>query len=240
MQSLLVVKNLTKKHPSGGASHLFKELNMEVRLKDSIAIQGPSGHGKSTLLRVLASLEGDHSDCLALHGRSVSAWGPCEWRKKVCYVPQQPALVPGTIEDNLTLVSKLHHRKFDQKLAAKLIDEVGLGELDWSQDAAALSGGQKQRIQLVRSMLLESDILLLDEVSSALDAQSKLAVEATLKKWREDKGVALIWVTHEQDQAKRVANRFWYLENGVLTSDTIEKDGHLPPQDEAVSTGGEM
>lgn len=171
MQSLLVIKDLTKRHPSGGTSHLFKQLNMEVRSRDSIAIQGPSGHGKSTLLRVLAALEGDHSDCLALHGRSVAAWGPCEWRKKVCYVPQQPALVPGTIEDNLTLVSKLHHRRFDQKLAAKLIDEVGLGELDWSQDAAALSGGQKQRVQLVRSMLLESDILLLDEVSSALDTK---------------------------------------------------------------------
>jgi putative ABC transport system ATP-binding protein len=200
---------------------------MEVRPRDVIAIQGPSGQGKSTLLRVLAALDNIQGGHLSLHGRPVASWGPCEWRKRVCYVPQQPAMLPKTVEDNLALVSKLHQRKFDQDLAKRLMDEVGLGELNWSQNPAELSGGQKQRVQLVRSMLLGSDILLLDEATSALDAQSKQAVESMLMRWKDEMGTALIWVTHEHEQAVRVANRFWYLEDGDL-SETVKKDDYPP------------
>lgn len=71
-------------------------------------------------------------------------------------------------------------------------------------------------------MLLSSDILLLDEATSALDAQSKQAVESMLMRWKEEMGTALIWVTHEQEQAVRVANRFWHLENGALL-ETVKK-----------------
>ncbi|MZQ84219.1 ATP-binding cassette domain-containing protein [Paenibacillus sp. 5J-6] len=200
---------------------------MEVRPRDVIAIQGPSGQGKSTLLRVLAALDNIQGGHLSLHGRPVVSWGPCEWRKRVCYVPQQPAMLPKTVEDNLALVSKLHQRKFDQDLAKRLMVEVGLGDVSWSQNPAELSGGQKQRVQLVRSMLLGSDILLLDEATSALDAQSKQAVESMLMRWKDEMGTALIWVTHEHEQAVRVANRFWYLENGDL-SETVKK-GEYPP-----------
>lgn len=200
---------------------------MDVKPKDVIAIQGPSGQGKSTLLRVLAALDNIHGGRLSLHGRSIDSWGPCEWRKRVCYVPQQPAMLPKTVEDNLALVSKLHQRKFDQSLAKRLMDEVGLDDLSWSQNPAELSGGQKQRVQLVRSMLLSSDILLLDEATSALDAQSKQAVESMLMRWKEEMGTALIWVTHEQEQAVRVANRFWHLENGALL-ETVKKDDLTP------------
>lgn len=200
---------------------------MDVWSRDVIAIQGPSGQGKSTLLRVLAALDSIHGGRLSLHGRPVDSWGPCEWRKRVCYVPQQPAMLPKTVEDNLALVSKLHQRKFDQPLAKRLMDEVGLGDLSWSQNPAELSGGQKQRLQLVRSMLLSSDILLLDEATSALDAQSKQAVETMLMRWKDEMGTALIWVTHEHEQAVRVANRLWYLENGAL-SETVKKEDLTP------------
>nr|WP_276562774.1 ATP-binding cassette domain-containing protein [Paenibacillus anseongense] len=223
MQPFFVIENVHKNHPNGGGTPLFKQISVEVKPKDVIAIQGPSGQGKSTLLRVLAALDNIQSGRLSLHGRSVESWGPCEWRKQVCYVPQQPAMLPKTVEDNLALVSKLHQRKFDQPLAKRLMDEVGLGDLSWSQNPAELSGGQKQRVQLVRSMLMGSDILLLDEATSALDAQSKQAVESMLMRWKEERGTALVWVTHEQEQAERVANRFWYLENGVL-SERVKKD----------------
>lgn len=167
-----------------------------------------------------------------LHGRPVDSWGPCEWRKRVCYVPQQPAMLPKTVEDNLALVSKLHQRKFDQSLAQRLMDKVGLGDLGWSQNPAELSGGQKQRIQLVRSMLLCSDILLLDEATSALDAQSKQAVESMLMRWKDEMGTAVIWVTHEHEQAVRVANRFWYLENGDLSETVKQGDSTLNSLDQ--------
>lgn len=84
---------------------------------------------------------------LSLHGRLVTSWGPSEWRKKVCYVPQQPIMLPTTVADKLALVSKLHQRSFDKPLAQNLMEQVGLGDLNWSQKTADLSGGQKQRVQ---------------------------------------------------------------------------------------------
>ncbi|MDF2647482.1 MAG: transporter [Paenibacillus sp.] len=131
-------------------------------------------------------------------------------------------MLPTTVADNLALVSKLHQRSFDKPLALSLMEQVGLGDLNWSQKAADLSGGQKQRVQLVRSMLLGADILLLDEVTSALDSHSKQAVEDTLTNWLEERGGGLIWVTHEMEQAKRVGNRFWYLNRGSITESVPE------------------
>ncbi|SDO10789.1 putative ABC transport system ATP-binding protein [Paenibacillus sp. yr247] len=216
-QPILVIEQLHKKHPNGTSAPLFEQISTNVLPQDRIAILGPSGQGKSTLLRVIATLEHSDGGSLSLYGRLISSWGPSEWRKRVCYVPQQPAMLPTTVGDNLAVVSKLHKRNFDQPLAKKLMGQVGLDDLDWSQKAADLSGGQKQRVQLVRSMLLKADILLLDEVTSALDVESKQAVENTLMKWHEEQGTGLIWVTHEHEQARRISNRFWYLDNGALS-----------------------
>lgn len=223
LQPILVIENLHKKHPNEGLTPLMEQINTNVLPKDRIAILGPSGQGKSTLLRILSTLENMDSGNLCLHGRLVASWGPNEWRKKVCYVPQQPVMLPTTVADNLALVSKLHQRSFDKPLALSLMEQVGLGDLNWSQKAADLSGGQKQRVQLVRSMLLGADILLLDEVTSALDSHSKQAVEDTLMNWIEERGGGLIWVTHEMEQAKRVGNRFWYLNCGSL-SESVPED----------------
>ncbi|NRF89520.1 ATP-binding cassette domain-containing protein [Paenibacillus frigoriresistens] len=200
----------------------MERISANVMPKDRIAILGPSGQGKSTLLRMLSTLESMDGGSLSLHGQQVASWGPSEWRKKVCYVPQHPVMLPITVADNLALVSKLHQRNFDKSLALSLMEQVGLGDLSWSQKAADLSGGQKQRVQLVRSMLLGADILLLDEVTSALDAHSKQAVEDTLMNWLEEREAGLIWVTHEMEQAKRVGNRFWYLNRGLLAESVPE------------------
>ncbi|TXK81859.1 ATP-binding cassette domain-containing protein [Paenibacillus sp. N3.4] len=206
----LLIEHIHKKHPNGGQTPLFECISAQVAKCDRIAILGPSGQGKSTLLRMMAALEQSDSGSLILDGRPVSVWNPSEWRKKVCYVPQQAVMLPISVEDNLALASKLHQRPFDQPLARKLMEQVGLADLKWSQKAIELSGGQKQRIQLVRSMLLRADFLLLDEVTSALDAQSKLAVEHMLKQWNEEQGVGLVWVTHDHEQAARVSQRFWF------------------------------
>ncbi|NEW06303.1 ATP-binding cassette domain-containing protein [Paenibacillus sp. SYP-B3998] len=208
---------------------MFDRINATILMGDRIAMLGPSGQGKSTLLRLLARLDLIDSGRLTLHGKESAGWHPSDWRKKVCYVPQLPVMLPTTVADNLAVASKLHQRKFDKPLALELMEQVGLGELDWNQKAADLSGGQKQRLQLVRSLLLRPDLLLLDEVTSALDGQSKQAVERLLMRWCEQERLSLVWVTHEEQQARRVSNRLWILEGGTLvegsTAVVIERSG---------------
>ncbi|MEW9700516.1 ATP-binding cassette domain-containing protein [Paenibacillus sp. SI8] len=197
-------------------------MHATINTGDRIAVLGPSGQGKSTLLRTMARLELIEAGSLTLHGRQMANWLPNEWRKKVCYVPQLPAMLPVTVADNLAMASKLHQSGFDQKLATALMEQVGLAELDWRHKAAELSGGQKQRVQLVRSLLLRPDILLLDEVTSALDVQSKQAVETLLAGWSEQEGTSFVWVTHDQEQARHVCRRLWHLENGELSEVTAD------------------
>lgn len=141
------------------------------------------------------------------------------WRMNICYVAQQAIMLPGTIKDNLMTSSKIHNRPFEEDFARRLIKEVGLDELDWEKQAGDLSGGEKQRIALVRSLLLQPKILLLDEITASLDQQSKEVVEQLLIKLHQKEEIAFIWVTHDTEQAKNISERIWYMEDGKLASD---------------------
>ncbi|MBD0380800.1 ABC transporter ATP-binding protein [Paenibacillus sedimenti] len=235
---VLVIERLHKHHPNGGPNALFDQINANVSLGERVAILGQSGQGKSTMLRMLARLEPFDGGSLTLQGRHVTKWHPCDWRKKVCYVPQLPAMLPVTVADNLSAVSQLHGQPFDKPLAIELMEQVGLAQLDWRQKAADLSGGQKQRLQLVRSLMLRPDVLLLDEVTSALDVNSKHAVESLLVKWSEREGTSLIWVTHDREQAMNVSHRLWHLQGGQL-SENAGSAGWSRTDITSVGVGGE-
>ncbi|MFD0698835.1 ATP-binding cassette domain-containing protein [Paenibacillus sp. GCM10027628] len=235
---ILVIERLLKKHPNGGPVPLFDQMNAHVSSGERIAILGPSGQGKSTLLRTLARLELFDGGSLTLHGRDSALWHPCDWRKKVCYVPQLPIMLPTTVGDNLSAASRLHLQPFDQPLAVEFMEQVGLGDIDWRQKAADLSGGQKQRLQLVRSLMLRPDVLLLDEVTSALDAESKHAVEVLLIKLSEREGTSMVWVTHDHEQAMSVSHRLWHLESGNLSENTVAAVKDRAAQS-LMDTGGE-
>jgi len=194
-----------------------------------IALLGPSGQGKSTLLRILALLEKPDEGELSFQGRLSDQWSPREWRMHVCYVAQQPIMLPGTVEDNLKTASRLHSRTFERDLALRLMAEMGLSDMDWNKQAADLSGGEKQRVALVRSMLLRSPVLLLDEVTSSLDVRSKYAVGQTLQNWHRDEGCTLIWVTHDVEEARSLSRRIWFMEDGKLLEDCAARDFFTSP-----------
>lgn len=195
---------------------MFSGITARIDCQDTIAVTGSSGQGKTTLLRVLARLERMDGGSLTLHGKPAANWPPTVWRKRVCYVPQAPVMLPSTIEDNLSAVSKLHQSPFERQLAERLMESVGLTQIDWKKKASDLSGGEKQRLQLVRSLMLRPDILLLDEVTSALDAQSKRLVERLLAEWNRTEGTALVWITHDAEQARIVSRRRWFMADGGL------------------------
>jgi putative ABC transport system ATP-binding protein len=216
MNPILIMDSLQKRHPAGDRPFLFSQVSSSIFPQDSIALTGASGQGKTTLLRVLGRLEQADGGSMTLHGRPAAEWQPAEWRKRVCYVAQTPVMLPTTVEDNLTIVSKLHQSKFERSLALRLMEQAGLAHIDWTKKASELSGGERQRLQLVRSLLLRAEIYLLDEVTSSLDARSKHDVERMLMAWSEKEGSALVWITHDAEQAASVGKRTWTLKDGTL------------------------
>ena len=152
----------------------------------------------------------------------------------VSYVAQQPMMLPGSVEENLRAASNLHQRVFDVKQARQWMEQIGLNHLDWEKPAQQLSGGEKQRLALIRTLLLRPAILLLDEVTSSLDAISKQATEGLLRDIHGRTGTTILWVTHDQEEARTTSQRVWFMANGQLLEDT---DSHTffdsPESDEA-------
>ncbi|MFX3636915.1 MAG: ATP-binding cassette domain-containing protein [Candidatus Pristimantibacillus sp.] len=234
MVPLLKISNITKckHHASDGV--LFKDVTAEMNRGERIALIGASGTGKSTLLRILARLESMDEGIIELHGNSSVNVKSNDWRKKVCYVAQSPVMLQGSVEQNLRMVSQLHELPFEESLAKRCMAAVELGHLDWSKSAADLSGGEKQRTALVRSLLLRPDLLLLDETTSSLDPSSKAAVEQLLNEWTVEQGTAMIWITHDLEQARHISDHVWLMGEGSL----LEKSGTAAFFNEPVTEQG--
>ncbi len=150
--------------------------------KGASCVAGPSGSGKSTLLRLLNRLADPVSGIVRYEGADVRERDPLELRREVCLVPQLPALLEGTVEDNIRFAADLAGREPD---VARLLDLAGLDASFAWRDSGKLSVGEQQRAMLARSLALEPRVLLLDEPTSALDAGARGAVEATLLHLRE-------------------------------------------------------
>ena len=176
-------------------------------------IAGPSGAGKSTLLRLLNRLADPDRGRVLYRGRDVRGLDVLGLRRDVCLVPQLPALVDGTVADNVALGPKLAGRRADVPRALEL---AGLDPSFAGRDAARLSVGEQQRVMVARALALEPAVLLLDEPTASLDAASRDAVEATLLDLRERPGLSYVMVTHDPAQAERLAERVLRLEHGQV------------------------
>ena len=220
MTAVLAMQNLVKfnwqSRNTSSSRYLFSQLSAEITQPDKVALIGPSGQGKSTLLRILALLDVPDEGDLLLNGSSFRQTDPRLWRMEVSYVSQQAVMLPGSITDNLSTVSRLHSRPYDAELAAQLMNQLGLDYLDPGKKADECSGGEKQRISLIRSLLLRPAILLLDEITASLDINSARKVEDLLMEWHQKEGATLIWVTHDLEQVRRISNRTWLMNGGGM------------------------
>jgi putative ABC transport system ATP-binding protein len=177
------------------------------------AVVGPSGCGKSTLLRLLNRLADPDAGSVTYRGRDVGEYDVLSLRRDVSLVPQLPALLTGTVGDNLSYAGRLAHR---QPATRELLDLVGLDPSFADRDANRLSVGEQQRVMLARALALGPSVLLLDEPTSALDEAAREAVERSLLRLRERLDVSIVLVTHDLEQAARLTHSALRLEQGSI------------------------
>ncbi len=179
------------------------------------SVVGPSGSGKSTLLRLLNRLADPDEGRVIYEGTDVRERDPLELRREVSLVPQLPALIDGTVHDNVAYGPRLAGHSFDARSCLEL---AGLDPDFEDRDAAKLSVGEQQRVMLARALALEPRVLLLDEPTSALDRAARDAVEATLQGLRARTSISTVVVTHDMDQARRLAEYVVRVESGRVTA----------------------
>jgi putative ABC transport system ATP-binding protein len=190
--------------------------------KGASCVAGPSGSGKSSLLRLLNRLADPASGTVRYEGADVRESNPLELRREVCLVPQLPALLEGTVGNNIRFAAQLAQREPD---VPRLLDLAGLDSSFEGRTASRLSVGEQQRAMLARSLALEPRVLLLDEPTSALDEGARGAVEATLLHLRERVDVSIVLVTHDLAQARRMADWVVRLDEGRMVG-----EGHVREQ----------
>lgn len=166
-------------------------------------VWGPSGAGKSTLLRLLDRLVDPDEGVVRYRGADVRDLDPLALRRAVALVPQLPALVARTVDENVGYGPRLQGAGVD---VARILSLAGLDPGYATRAAESLSVGEQQRVMLARALALEPDVLLLDEPTAALDAAARTAVEETVLHLRAELGVSCVLVTHDRAQAERLAD----------------------------------
>jgi len=181
---------------------VLRELSTDLP-RGAVSVVGPSGSGKSTLLRLLNRLADPDRGVVRYKGTDVLQLDVLALRREVCLVPQLPALLEGSVEHNVRYGARLAGKEAD---VSRVLGLAGLDTSYAERDAARLSVGEQQRVMLARALALEPAVLLLDEPTSALDAAARESVEQTLLDLRDRLGLSWVLVTHDHEQAARMAD----------------------------------
>jgi putative ABC transport system ATP-binding protein len=189
-------------------------VELSARFPEGVsAIVGPSGSGKSTLLRLLDRLSDPDHGVVRFRGTDTRELDPLQLRREVAFVPQLPALLDGTVADNLHFAAGLSDREPDLD---RLLGLAGLDRSFADRDVERLSVGEQQRTMIARALATEPDVLLLDEPTSALDAAARDSVERTVVDLHRKLGNSIVLVTHDPDQARRLAEWVVRIDAGRL------------------------
>ena len=178
---------------------ILEEISLSVEAGAHLTITGPSGSGKSSLLKLLAALVSPSSGRIVYQGRDLEDLDPVTYRREISYCFQQPVLFGQTVRDNVAFPFEIRQIPFDQERVLTALARLDLGPEFLDKPIKDLSGGEKQRVALVRNLLFEPKVLLLDEVSSGLDEKTKILLRTFLKDLHQE-GVTLIEVTHDQQE----------------------------------------
>jgi putative ABC transport system ATP-binding protein len=196
---------------------ILKDTSISINQGDYISVVGPSGSGKSTFLKLCCHLISPTEGTILYKNKSIMEHNPMELRKNIAYCFQTPYLFGETVMDNISFPYQLRGIKVDLKRAEELFLLFNLDKEYLDKEVKNLSGGEKQRIALIRTLLFKPEILLLDEITSALDVDNTMIVENVMKSLNQN-GTTIIWVTHNPEQSKRNAHKLLTIEAGEFKS----------------------
>ncbi|MFJ4037085.1 ABC transporter ATP-binding protein [Microbacterium sp. NPDC090007] len=228
MSADLVLSGLTKTY-TASPSPALDDLSLTVGVGTCTAVLGPSGSGKSTLLRVIAGLETPDRGTVSIAGRDVAA--VAAERRGVGMVFQRSLLFPHlSVLDNVAFSDRVAGmpRARARERAERYLDTVRLGGYG-SRRVGELSGGQEQRVAIARALAAEPAVLLLDEPFSALDPALRADMHDLLEAVRADLSPTILLVTHDRDEAARVADRIALVEHGRLLHEGTVADAYRRP-----------
>ncbi|MTA92452.1 MAG: ATP-binding cassette domain-containing protein, partial [Actinobacteria bacterium] len=235
---MTVLLSLSSVNKSFAGQKILKDLSLQVKEHELVAVLGSSGSGKTTLLRLISGFDSPESGEIEILGSKVFAknvFVPAE-KRRVGFVPQDAALFPhlsvaGNIEFSLGDLNTAERQKRVQELLA-LVDMVGFEDRLPHQ----LSGGQRHRVALARALAPKPDLILLDEPFSSLDAELRARLREDVKKVLLTTGTTAILVTHDQEEALSIATRVAILREGTIAQIGLPKDIYQAPTDVEMAT----
>jgi putative ABC transport system ATP-binding protein len=192
---------------------VLHDISLTVPEGGITVLLGPSGAGKTMILRLLNRLEVPTAGTVRFRGRPIDELDPLTLRRQVGMVFQRPAPFPGTVRDNLAVAGPRPAGGDDEYVAA--LAGAGLDPAFLDRSADELSGGEAQRMCLARTLVTRPDALLMDEPTSALDPDARRRLERTARDLA-DAGRPLVWVTHDLEQCERLADRTVVLVDGRI------------------------
>jgi putative ABC transport system ATP-binding protein len=182
---------------------IINGLSATISEGEFISVTGPSGSGKSTFLKYLAQLldpaleaEGSY----VFKDQAVSEIDPVTLRKQVSYCYQTPTLFGDTVRENLRFGYDIRDLDFNESYAKEMLDNVQLPTNYLDKEINTLSGGEKQRVALIRNVLFDPEVLLLDEITSALDTDTRDIIWAWLKDYRKQTEVTILMISHLEEE----------------------------------------
>ena len=224
-----------------GVAHRFGRLgplDLRVAEGETLAVLGPSGAGKTTLLRLLLGLLAPDQGTVLFRGRDVRALDPAALRRRIGYVVQGGGLFPHlTAEGNVALVARWLGWP-EERISRRLDELLHLARLPQAallQYPAQLSGGQAQRVGLLRALMLDPEVLLLDEPLGALDPVTRFELQADLRTAFEELRKTVVLVTHDLGEAAFFAHRIALLHEGRIAQEGTFEELERNPADPYVA-----
>ncbi|MFC5649917.1 ABC transporter ATP-binding protein [Paenibacillus solisilvae] len=223
---MIKFENVTKTYPNGGKA--VSNLNFHVKQGEFVCLIGPSGCGKTSTLKMINRLQESTSGNILVNGQNIKSQDPVQLRRGIGYVVQQIGLFPHmTIQENISVVPKLlGWPEEKRKLRCKeLLQMVGLDPESYgNRYPAQLSGGQQQRVGVLRALAAEPDLVLMDEPFGALDPLIRESLQDELKRLQSKMSKTIVFVTHDMDEALKLADRIVLMKDGEIIQNGTPDD----------------